>query len=311
MDILKDVSPLRIKVEIFPKNLKSFSAGSSLKCISFSKEVDAFKKKYPSDLKIFGKRILIVESLSEEDADNLNDLFFRLKKETGTIKPERFLGLLISVYLLGLFIGNSKSKLFAPVNKKSAKKTKLEKRDVYLESGVELELAELLKVFQGSKKLIHKNLDAKAIKQEFPPRLKDRRKYDIAWMSHLAKNFQEIPKPILLLPPPKAKVRDLLVQREKGLCYLKVEEVVHKVPPKVFQFAQYLSAQGIDNESRADKQDWLLQKAGLRGGFITDLWKEKRPPKNHPLPVRLLKDIFLSVRGKYYLNPKVTVLPII
>lgn len=313
MDVLKDVSPIRIKVEIFPNKLKSFSEGLSLKCVSFSKEEDAFKKKYPSDLKIFGKRILAIESLSEDDADYLNELFFKLKKETGTIKPARFLGLLVSVYFLGLYMVNSQSKLFAPVNKKLAKKNKLEKRDVYLESGCELELSNLLKVFQGSKKLIHKNLDTKAIKQEFPPRLKDRRKYDSTWLAELAKSFQVDVKPILLLPPPRSAsvtIEKSTVIREKGKCYLIVNGSEHKVHPKVYQFAKYLFENGITNEAKANSQDWLLGLAKLGGGRISDLWKSKQGPKNQPLPHPLLKALFQSSKGKYYLNPTVRILSI-
>lgn len=306
---LDDAPSLRIKVEMFPEKMKAFEEGCNITVVTFSPEIDSYKRKNKTALKVFGKKLFHTTNLSEDTADELNDLFFKARKLVGSIKPERFLALLYSVYLLGLYLQDSENNIFKKVDKKNCRKFKFEKRDLYLETN-EVSITDIVKRFGSLKEILHKNLDVKVVKQEFPPRLKSRTKYDSAWLSKLSGLFKPV-SPILLLPAPKTKVQDLSVQREKGLCYLKVEETIHKVPPKVFKFAQYLATQGVDNEAKADKQDWLLQKAGLRGGSISELWKEKRAPKNQPLPVPLLKVLFLSIRGKYYLNPKVMVLPII
>lgn len=304
---------LRVKVLLGTKKKSVFKGGDSLRVILFSKDIDELQSRAKNRVPLYGRSICPEKKIGQDDAARLNRILAEIHSKKRAIAPNRLLALMYSVYLLGVYISKPDSLLFSNSDQGRPRRVKLDDRDFLIDASLGIPLNDIIALFEKTPELFHKSLEWRAIKQSFPPRTVGKGTLSIAWVKSIVAAQESKSSSITVQPAPDSVSNETTapVVRQPGKCYLSLNNEVLEVNPRVYRFVVFLRQQGITNAALAEGQDALLVRAGLGGGRVSDLWKIKHPTKNYPSPAPVLKKIFLTAGGKYYLNPSVEPLALV
>lgn len=290
----------RIKACV-PQKKKTFEDAMSFQIVLFSKNLDdLFKKKKVQKSVLNGYLLFEVKSLTEDQAEKLNLLLFKLKSKG----IQRHLSAMVLIYMIGYYLFDIESSLFKGTTPKHKKPRKIiiDNRDVFVNTRPLFEFDHLIALWEKEIE-IPKFLKLDLVHIYIPPKLEGQLQFDQKWLSDLKDHFPKQAKE-KLEKPATVESPSMLA----GQAYIECDGQTELVPSKVYRVVKYLKDNKIFDAISALDQETIYSKAGVatKAAFprIVQLWKLNGKP--HPF----LSVLFLTEpnTGRFFLNSKVKII---